>query len=136
MKQIRILILPAIFVFNIYILLFKPEWLGIALLNNPPFPLGTLVSWVLLAVLPVFVFQAQTNQNKKTGLNRRQLLVTILLFSGLLWGVVSWMLSGNWTFNFSSKNCFVIWIIYSASIIFSSVAILILLLLRKLFFNK
>ena len=136
MKQIKFLLLPVILIFNFYILFFQTEWLGISLFENPPFPLGTLISWVSMAILPLIVFQILTLKNRHDFERRTLILLKVIISLGIAWGIVSWILSGNWTFNFANKKYFIIWILYSAFIIFSSIAILIFSTLRKLFFKK
>lgn len=136
MKLISFFLLPLLFVFNLYILFFQAEWLGIAILENPPLPLGTIVSWISIFILPLFIYQVLPLK-KETGFEKRaKTFLKVIVISAAAWGIISWLLSGNWTFNFANKTYFMIWILYSALIIFSTLTVFFISVLRKLFLKK
>lgn len=128
MKRLTKFIIPVLFLAALYILFFKPEWLGIIIINNPSVPLGTFISWALILLFSMFMVQ-------NIALNHDTLFERILkanLIMAVLWGFVSYFLSGNWTFTFREMTCFKIWVIYTAVIFLLPTGVVLARQIRKI----
>lgn len=80
--------------------------LGETLFGGGAFPLGTLVTWIGLAVLPVSFytgFPALRHPEKTSDRIFLLVLLIILIVAGL-WGIVAYILSGNWSYTFKGNG--------------------------------
>ena len=132
MKRLTKFIIPVLFLAALYILFFQSEWLGIIIINNPPVPLGTFISWALIFLFSMFMVQ-------NIALNHDAFFDRILkkvlnanLIMAVLWGFVSYFLSGNWTFTFRNMTCFKIWVIYTAVIFLLPTGVVLARQIRKI----
>ena len=127
MKRIKLFLIPVILITTIYIFSVKPEWLLIAIGDS--FPSGTLISWLLI-VAWAFLFYSIS---KKKWV-KKILFVNFLL--GLFWGLVGYLISGNWGFNFTGGKFYYLWISFTAIVVLSPLLVLLLSGLIKLFGKK
>lgn len=134
-EKLFIVFLISIIAFLLFVFLFKAEWLTIGIGRN--LPAGTLISWLLIvafAAVMLLLFN-----RKPENLVERFLVVTLKINFALatVWGFVSFLLSGNWSFNFGSEIWFKIWIYYTSFIFVIPLIVFIswptILLIRKIF---
>ena len=90
----------------VYLLINGGPILTKEIIQDVSFPIGTLIAWLFLILFPLmtFLFLSQT----KSFLNPMVLrtlskIALIALFSGVLWGAIGFILSGNWYFSFSDS---------------------------------
>jgi hypothetical protein len=131
MKKIKMFVL-VIFVACLFILFFKTEWLVLAFIVNPAVPLGTLIVWLLVVAYSLLMFFILPNNSKNKIVKLSKRLLNYLLYPSFFWGVVSYLLSGNWAFNFTNKINFTIWIIYTALIMILPLVVLVIIFMRKI----
>jgi hypothetical protein len=131
MKKIKLLVL-VIFVACLFILFFKSEWLVFALLIKPAVPLGTLIFWLLLVSYSLLLNSLLPDNSGIRVIKISKCLLNYLLYLSIFWGIFSYLLSGNWAFNFTNKINFTIWIIYTALIIISPFVVLIYIYIRRI----
>ncbi|MGE0021332.1 MAG: hypothetical protein AB7S72_16780 [Draconibacterium sp.] len=127
--------LISVIIFSLLVFLFKAEWLTIGIGRS--LPVGTLVSWLLIvafAAVMLLLF------NRKTENRVKRFLAAILKINfalAVVWGFVSFLLSGNWSFNFDSETRVTVWVYYTSAIIVLPLIVFIIwgtiLLIRKIF---
>jgi hypothetical protein len=69
------------------------------------FPSGTLITWIGLVALPMALYTGFHGlRNPETRIDRffRKVLLVILILAGS-WGILAFLLSGNWAFTFDSS---------------------------------
>ncbi len=73
---------------------------------DPFIPLGTIISWFGLISLELLLLVLTNNVLEKAGLFNKLLglMAVTLLVLAVLWAPVSYVLSGNFAFNFSEPN--------------------------------
>lgn len=130
--------LVSVIFFLLLIFLFKAEWLTIGIGRN--LPVGTLVTWlfvVAFAAVMLLLFNRKT-ENRVSRFLAATLKINFAL--AVVWGFVSFLLSGNWSFNFGSGIRFTVWIYYTSAIIVVPLIVFIfwgtILLIRKIFNSK
>lgn len=98
------------------------------------FPLGTIISWSLLAVYAVILYSlVSNNPDKKSHTIARKILSGNIILA-ISWGLISFFLSGNWAFAFqNSKQNFKIWIGITSLILFLPLVIYFVLAIYRLF---
>lgn len=113
---------------------------GLPILNEPllkdsGFPFGTLVSWVGIVMLPFSILMGIRLIRKPTSgayrfYNRFFWLLSML---SVPWGLVSYLLAGNWAFTFSkstgfkgSEQAFTVFLYFTAILISLSLLFLII----------
>ena len=132
MKQIKPTIFAIAFLFCLYILFFQTEWLGILIIENPEFPLGTLISWFMIIDFTYFVYSLfPTNFNTQWARKSRKILKVFILF-GFLWGVFSYILAGNWNWVFTSRVNFLIWVLMTSLLIICPLVFVLILIFKKI----
>lgn len=97
------------------------------------FPLGTLVSWFIIigfSLLAFFVFPAETRT--QTG-KKYKTLSKVLVVISFLWGVVSYILSGNWSWNFKNMSHFYGWVLFTSALLLTQIIVLLLFFFKKIF---
>ena len=111
-----------------------PDWLTKGLSTHIQFPLGTIISWSLLAVYAVILRSlVSNNPDKKSHSIARKILSVNIIFA-ISWGLISFFLSGNWAFAFqNSKQNFKIWIGITSLIFFLPLVIYFVLVIDRLF---
>ena len=137
-EKIFIVFLISTIIFLLFVFLLKAEWLTIGIGQN--FPVGTLITWLLVvtfAAVALLLFNRKTSDRVKRYL---ALALKINFAMATVWGFVSYLLSGNWSFNFGGGIWFTVWIYYT-SIIFAIPLIVFIswgtiLLIRKIFYSK
>ena len=129
-------ILPLLLLIGSCILLLE----GLPVLSEPlikglRLTLGTLIAWVGITMLPFSILIGIRLIRKPISLayrfyHRAFLIMTLL---SLLWGVVSFLLAGNWAYTFTkhegfrgSEQAFSVFLYYSASIISLSLLLFII----------
>lgn len=137
-KKTYVVFLISAIIFLLLVFLFKAEWLTIGIGSN--LPVGTLITWLLLfafAAVMLLLFN-----RKPENRMRRFLSVPLKINFAMasIWGFVSFLLSGNWSFNFGSGIWFTIWIYYTSFIFVIPLIVFIscatILLIHKIFNSK
>ena len=103
-KGIKILALPVLLAALIYFFVISPEVLGKELISGSGVPAGTLITW---AGLFIYAFLTFGLMKRRPESSVSQSLKTILLLNVILagfWGIFSYLLAGNWSFNFTNSN--------------------------------
>lgn len=105
------------------------------ILAGSEFPCGTLIAWVGLASLPLsMLLNIRPLREASSRIYKvyKMVLMGFTLLS-LCWGIVSYLLAGNWMFSFGdsekfqgSPEAFFIFILYTAILV--SLSLLILLI--------
>lgn len=78
------------------------------LMNDLDFPIGTLISWVGIAMLPLSIIMGVRLIRKPTSLAYRfykRVYIFFFLLSAA-WGLISYYLVGNWAFTYSDTGVF------------------------------
>ena len=134
-EKLFAVLLIFVIIFSLLVFLFKAEWLTIGIGRN--FPVGTLVSWLLIvafATVMLLLFNRKT-ENKVKRFLAAPLKINVALAA--IWGFVSFLLSGNWSFNFDSETRITAWIYYTSVIVVVPLIVFIIwgtiLLIRKIF---
>ena len=131
MKQLKSIVLLTAFLFGVYIFIFHPEWMGIILIHKPVFPLGTLISWFVVADFSYFVYSILPSNTQTKWERNLKKIMKVFVFLSFFWGVFSYFLAGNWTWSFHNRIYFLIWLIISALFIFSPLIVLVVIIVRK-----
>jgi hypothetical protein len=90
------------------LLLQESPLLTLPLLEGSDIPGGTIIAWLFLITLPLSILLGIRYIRKPTSVvyrfyRRAFSLYTIL---GLGWGILTYLLSGNWSYTFSSEMIF------------------------------
>ena len=106
-RRIYYLVITGIvFMVSLGLLISGSSLLNLLLLKDPPFPLGTLSTWAGLIALPCIIFFSikvfHPPRSNYAGTYKLGLKIIILL--NISWGLLSYILAGNWTFNFSNAS--------------------------------
>lgn len=102
-------LLVVLFFLNLYFLLTASDVLLIAVIKEPYVPLGNLMSWASLIILPYYVwlFFRWVLQRESAMLGMFFLRINYLvLFLAAAWGVISYLTFGNWAFNNSRGDVY------------------------------
>lgn len=110
MKFLKFGFLPALILVFVYILFFQAELLGISLNKNSSFPLGTVISWLIVFLYSLFFYVILPLKKKNLLQKTAKIILMLNVFPGAVWGVLSYFLAGNWNFIFEDKTAFNIWI--------------------------
>jgi len=104
MKRKLILILSILIFSGSLLLLVSGSWL----LVHPLFfaknvPLGTITTWAMIIALPCIIFYSIKSFHPPTDdfMKVFRTINLIIIFIAACWGIVSYFLSGNWSFNFN-----------------------------------
>lgn len=133
MKQRGKYILAALILCSAFIFVFKPEWLTISLFKNPTFPLGTIISWLLIFMYSLLMYLSIPLKIEKSVERFMKIAMQICLIMAAFWGIVSFLVAENWSFIFEDITRFYIWISYSGIIVLLPFVVLIILGIRKIF---
>ena len=119
-----------VFISGVVILVNGPDFLIAPIFKNAKFPIGNAITWIMLTLFPAFFFQwfRRGKRNGKLPL----LLSTIALILGFSWGITSYVLSGNWQFSFANSANFILWLVYTALIIFLPLISLVIRIISKI----
>ena len=119
-----------VFISGVAILSNGPDFLLAPILKNVKFPIGNAVTWILLMLFPAFFFQwfRRGKRNGKLPL----ILAAIALIFGFSWGIASYVLSGNWQYSFADSTNFILWLVYTALIIFLPLISLVIRIISKI----
>lgn len=99
------------------------------------FPYGTLVTWVGICFLPLSLLSGikSLREPLTTAYKVYNLILKGLTFLGVVWGIISFLLAGNWSFSFGgaekfqgSQQAFSVFTFYTAFLV--SLSLLILLI--------
>lgn len=130
MKQIKPTIIAFAFLFCLYILFFQAEWLGMLIIKNPEFPLGTLISCFMIIDLSYLVYSIfPVKINSKSTRNMKISMKAFFILS-IFWGLFSYLLSGNWKCSFQNINNFYVWVILTFVFVLFPLSVLVFLIFR------
>lgn len=132
MKHIKNIVLPILLLGLAYLVFFQPEFLTLSINKQNTIPAGTIISWLFIVV---FVLLFLFNISIKTSNLFDRVLRFILfgnVFLAFFWGLISYSLAGNWTFNFDNESQFFVWIAITALILIVPVLIALIKIFRKL----
>lgn len=79
-----------------------------ALYRDPTIPFGTLITWTGIVSLPLTIYWGIKELRKPSNKLNRILSgsLKIIIFLGILWVPISYLLAGNLSFSFSEKETF------------------------------
>lgn len=94
-------------------------WLSFPLLERPFFPLGNLAAWLLLFLFPfILLLGFRRHELHKQASYWLRFIDSLLVLGatlGMSWGILSRLLSGNWSYVFkNAPAAFDVWIGYTA----------------------
>ena len=114
----------------VYALFYSPDILVKEFIGIDQLPTGTILVWFgLIAFSLLFLmFYPDYKLSKFLGFLFRLLQLNVLLT--ILWGVVSYLLSGNWANNFSGGYQYKVWVVFTAVLIVLPLIIYLLLFVR------
>ena len=108
MRRLFRLLPLLLFLASLLLILLESPILLQPLLNNPEIPVGTLISWLCIIMLPLSIIMNIRRIRKPTSkvyrFYKRVFLCFLLL--GASWGFISYYLAGNWSFTFSDTGVF------------------------------
>ena len=136
MKYLKLVFLPLLILATFYILFFQSHLLGISLSEKYSFPFGTIVSWTLLFLFSFFIYTIMPLKRENVF---DRILKGILLFNLILgagWGILSFVLAGNWNFVFEDLTNFYVWIGLTFMVFFVPVLVSAVLGISKVFSKK
>ncbi len=113
LKGFRYLLLPLLLLAAIYFFVINPEILGRNLNGSRNIPLGTLISWSIVFAYGTFSYLLYSPKIKSGFSKIVQIVLIVNLILCTIWGVISFLLSGNWAFNFSDQLMFKFWVLYT-----------------------
>ncbi|MEZ5104743.1 MAG: hypothetical protein R2757_09630 [Draconibacterium sp.] len=131
MKKISSIISLLVFLLGLYILFFQSGWLVISLSSKAEFPLGTLVSWGMIIAFSYFVYSVFPSDIVTKSGKRYLMLAKVFLFTGVFWGIISFLLSGNWNWSFHHMPLFFIWTAITLLQILVPFLILVILIFKR-----
>ncbi|MCH2081946.1 MAG: hypothetical protein MK226_06110 [Saprospiraceae bacterium] len=99
-KGVLIVILLLMLSFFVYCLIEGSELLIRPIIKDPYLPFGTFIGWFVLVVIPFLILSLMEWLGAKKQLLSFYTIGKIGLWMGLLWGLVSFGLSGNFSFSF------------------------------------
>lgn len=120
-NQIRTILFFLIIIIGL-IFIFFPNWLVLDFPLKKNVPLGTIISWIGIAVYALLfylIFQ------KKSFIKIIPKLLFFNLLLSVFWGLISFLLSGNWSFNFKGGNFMLVWKIYTGFILIIPIVIVL-----------
>lgn len=128
-----------ILVFCLFLLITGSPILGTPLVNKTTFPSGTLISWIGIIALTITIYLVFILLRRSTSSNYMILsyaLRSIVIFAAL-WGLIGFLLAGNWAFIFQNHDEFtgsieasrLFWI-YTASLVLIPVLLILIFSLR------
>lgn len=133
MRWLTLVVLPLVFFIVLGIFILKPEILGISIFPSFSFPLGTIISWLGIIVLSSFFYLVFPSTQKTAFVAVLKNILKINVLLGFFWGLISFVLAGNWTFQFTNKQAnFLFWMIITASIVLLPVFIFIIWFVQKI----
>lgn len=110
MKYIKFGLLPLLLLVSLYVLFFQPGILGISIVENGEFPLGTLISWLIVFLFSLFFYLIISVESKNIFGRISNVLLVFNVLIGAFWGLFSFLLAGNWNFVFNDNLAFYTWI--------------------------
>lgn len=117
-RIIKIIITSLIVVLSGYWLVTGAPILQFPILKEPFVPAGTPIAWAFLIGFPyLFLVLSERAGQKSRGLKIFRAVVKVALGMGILWGFVSYFLSGNWNYVFTNENRAMTWIAYTGLIV-------------------
>lgn len=117
-RIIKIIITSLIVVLSGYWLVKGVPILQFSILKEPFVPAGTLISWAFLIGFPyLFIVLSERAGQKSRSLKIFRAVVKFALGMGILWGFVSYFLSGNWNYIFTNEKKALTWIAYTGLIV-------------------
>jgi hypothetical protein len=127
-------IVPLFFlVVSIYLVFVKPASLTLSVNLGFEIPFGTLVSWMGLFAYALLFYYLLPSGKRTFFMRSVEKVLLVNLIAASLWGIISAALAGNWALNYSNKNVFFIWIVFTVFILVLPLLSLLLLGLKKLF---
>ncbi len=132
LRIIKIIIVALVVLIGGFLLITGNAILHFPILKEPYVPAGTLISWVVLISFPyLFVALSKRSTPMSRGLKIFRIVVKFALGMGILWGFVSYFLSGNWNYVFTNEKRAMIWIIYTVLIVLLPILSLLIFLLVR-----
>lgn len=128
-------------VFSLIFLLMGSPLLTQPVAEGSQLPAGNLLAWLCLSMFPLSILVSFRYIRKPISVlyrfyNRAFFIYTIL---GVLWGLIAYLLAGNWSFSFDSEGAFRgsetafrIFLAYTALIVCFSLLTFMMFLLHRL----
>lgn len=105
-RKLILLALISVLIFCAVLLASSSHWLLVPIDREGSMPLGTLVTWLGLIVWPTLVYMVFFKRMR--GITSLKLVYKTffpaLIIIAVLWGPVSYLLAGNWAFNFTNAQ--------------------------------
>lgn len=110
----------------VYFYRINPEMLTYELIGQIHFPFGTLISWSMLVAYAYLTrsFSARKPSGNFQRVARRILNANFIL--AIAWGIISFLLSGNWSFSFQNAPLnFAFWTAITGTILILPLVVLL-----------
>ena len=125
-KVLKVIALLNWVLLMVYFYRINPDILTYELIGQIHFPFGTLISWSMLvayAYLTRSFFAGKPSGNiRRTA--RKILSANFIL--AIAWGIISFLLSGNWSFSFQNAPLnFTFWTVITGTILISPLVVLL-----------
>lgn len=102
-------------------------------MKNANLPLGTPISWILIIGFSLLVYSVfPTDTLTRTG-KKLKILSKALVVISFLWGAISYLLSGNWSWNFNKVSHFYIWVIFTLFLLLTQFTVLCTWAFKRIF---
>lgn len=116
----------------VYIFVFKSQWLTLSIYQNLSFPLGTLVSWVLIFSFSFFLYLGIPLKTMNPVEKFMKIALKFVVFMAAFWGFFSFLIAKNWAFVFKNITGFYIWGIYTAFIVLIPIVVFVIVVFRRI----
>ena len=99
----------SLFIFSSALLITGSDWLLYPLWEDPYFPFGTLMTWIGMISLPLFIYSGFRilREDVHPFLQALRNLIRASILLSISWGVLCYLLAGNWSYSFGQGSSFV-----------------------------
>ena len=99
---------PLLLLFGLVLLLRGSHLLTLPVIEGSPLPVGNLAAWLCLSMFPLSIVSGIRHIRKPVSRVYRFYRQAFVFYAllGMIWGLVSYQLAGNWAFAFSDQGLF------------------------------
>ncbi len=132
MRYIKIVFVPILIFASIYILIYQPQILEIPVFKSLNLPLGSLISWLLVFLIPMFFYLNLGFRSDSKAQQWLKIILKVNILVSLLWGFISYLIAGNWNFIFTNNTGLMRWIGFTTIIVITPLLIFLFWVVLKL----